>query len=104
MAIGFYHYFLLSALLFSIGLYGVLSRRNAVAILMSIEIMFNAVNVVMVATSRYLAPLGDATGHIFALFIITVAAAEAAVGLALIISIFRGRETVDIESINLMKW
>lgn len=95
---------MLSALLFSIGLYGVLSRRNAVAILMSIEIMFNAVNIVMVATSRYLAPAGDATGHVFALFIITVAAAEASVGLALIISIFRRRETVDIESINLMKW
>ena len=104
MALGFYHYFLLSALLFSIGLYGVLSRRNPVAILMSMEIMFNAVNIVMVAISRYLAPLGDTTGHIFALFIITVAAAEASVGLSLIISIFRRRETVDIESINLMKW
>lgn len=112
MALGFIHYFMLSAVLFSIGFYGVLSRRNAVAILMAIEIMFNAVNIAMVAISRHITPVGDPstgsgqalTGQVFAVFIITVAAAEATVGLALIIAIFRRRETVNIEEINLMKW
>lgn len=103
MLVSLNHYLVLSALLFGTGLYGVLARRNVVAILMSIEIMLNAVNVAFVALSRYVAAAG-VTGQIFAVFVITVAAAEAAVGLALIISIFRNRETVDVEQFDLMKW
>jgi len=103
MTIGLNHYLILSAVLFAIGLYGALSRRNAVAILMSIEIMLNAVNIAMVALSQYVVP-GLLTGQVFAVFIITVAAAEAAVGLAVIIAIYRRRQTVDVEQLDLMKW
>jgi NAD(P)H-quinone oxidoreductase subunit 4L len=101
--IGLNHYLVLSALLFVIGLYGALSRRNAIAILMSIELMLNGVNVALVAFSRYITPTLP-TGQVFALFVATVAAAEAAVGLAIVISIYRTRETVDVEKINLLKW
>jgi NAD(P)H-quinone oxidoreductase subunit 4L len=97
------HYLVLSAILFSIGLYGALAKRNAIVILMSIELMLNAVNIAMVAFSRYIVPL-LLTGQIFAIFIMVVAAAEAAVGLAIIIAIYRGRETVDATKVNLMKW
>jgi NADH:ubiquinone oxidoreductase subunit K len=103
MTIGLNHYLILAGVLFSIGLYGALSRRNAVAILMCIEIMLNAVNITMVAFSRYILPAA-LTGQIFAIFIMTVAAAEAAVGLAIFISIYRRRETVDVEQMDLMKW
>ncbi len=103
MSIGLEHYIILSAILFSIGLYGVFAKRNAVVILMSIEIMLNAVNIAMVAFSRYIVPLA-LTGQVFAIFIMVVAAAEAAVGLAIIIAIYRSRETVDATEINLMKW
>lgn len=101
MAIGLEHFLILSAVLFSIGLYGALAKRNAVVILMSIEIMLNAVNIAMVAFSRYGHLL---TGQVFAIFIMVVAAAEVAVGLALVIAIYRSRETVDAEKIDLMKW
>ncbi len=107
--IGLSHYLLLSAVLFSIGLYGALSKRNAIAVLMSIEILFNAVNVAAVAFARYIAPnsLESAqallTGQVFALFIITVAAAEVALGLAIVIVIYRNRESVDISRFNLMR-
>ena len=105
MDIGIEHYLVLSAVLFSIGLYGALAKRNAVAILMCIEIMLNAVNIAMVAFSRYLVPdVVVLTGHVFAIFIMTVAAAEAAVGLAIIIAIYRSRQSVDVEQIDLMKW
>ena len=103
MSIGLEHYLILSAILFSIGLYGVFAKRNAVVILMSIEIMLNAVNIAMVAFSRYIVPLA-LTGQVFAIFIMVVAAAEVAVGLAIIIAIYRSRETVDATEINLMKW
>jgi len=99
--IGLEHYLILSAVLFAIGIYGVLVKRNAVVILMSIEIMLNAVNIAMVAFSRYSALL---TGQVFAIFIMTVAAAEAAVGLAIIVAIYRSRKTVDVGEIDLMKW
>ncbi len=99
--IGLEHFLILSAILFSIGIYGVLVKRNAIAILMSIEIMLNAVNIAMVAFSRYLALL---TGQVFAIFIITVAAAEAAVGLAIVVAIYRSRRTVDVGEVDLMKW
>ncbi len=104
MDVTFNHYLVLSALLFSIGLYGSLSRRNAVAILMSIEIMLNAVNIALVAISRYVGASGQVTAQLFAVFVITVAAAEAAVALALLISLYRSRNTVDAEEINLMRW
>lgn len=96
-------YLLVAAALFAMGLYGVLARRNAVAILMSIELMLNAVNINLVAFWRYQAPEA-VTGQIFAIVVFAVAAAEAAVGLALIISIYRNRETVIAEDINLLKW
>jgi len=104
MHLGLEHYLILSALLFSIGLYGALSKRNAIVILMCVEIMLNAVNIAMVAFSRYLVP-GNVllTGQVFAIFIMTVAAAEAAVGLAIIISIYRIRRNVDVEEADSMK-
>jgi NADH:ubiquinone oxidoreductase subunit K len=101
------HFLVLGAVLFCIGLYGALAKRNAVAVLMGIEIMLNAVIITMVAFSfynripRYASLL---TGQIFAIFIITVAAAEAAVALAMIIAIYRKRSTVDVGEIDTMKW
>ena len=104
MNIGIEHYLILSAVLFSIGLYGALAKRNAVVILMCIELMLNAVNISMVAFSRYLVPdVVLLTGQVFAIFIMTVAAAEAAVGLAIIIAIYRSRKNVDVEQADLMK-
>jgi NADH:ubiquinone oxidoreductase subunit K len=103
MAVGLEHYLILSAVLFSIGLYGALAKRNAIVILMSIELMLNAVNIALVAFSRYITPL-LLTGQVFAIFVMVVAAAEVAVGLAIIISIYRYRETIDATMINLMKW
>ena len=102
MSVGLEHYLLLSVVLFSIGLYGALAKRNAIIILMCIEIMLNAVNIAMVAFSRYIVPM-MLTGQIFTIFIIVVAAAEAAVGLAIIIAIYRGRETIDATEVDLMK-
>jgi len=89
----------LSAVLFTIGVVGVLTRRNAIIIFMCVELMLNAVNLSFVAFSR----LYGATGQVFVVFVMTVAAAEAAVGLAIIISIFRHRQTVDLSNINLLK-
>ncbi len=103
MSIGLEHYLILSTILFSIGLYGALSKRNAIVILMSIEIMLNAVNIAMVAFSRFITPV-LLTGQVFVIFIIVVAAAEAAVGLAIIIAIYRSRETIESTKIDLMKW
>ncbi len=103
MSLGLEHYLILSAILFSIGLYGALTKRNAVIILMCIELMLNAVNITMVAFSRYIVPT-LLTGQIFAIFVMVVAAAEVAVGLAVILAIYRGRETIDATKINLMKW
>ncbi len=103
MAIGLEHYLILSTILFSIGLYGALAKRSAIVILMCIELMLNAVNIVMVAFSGYVVP-GLLTGHVFAIFIMVVAAAEAAVGLAIIMAIYRSRDTIDATQIDLMKW
>jgi len=103
MSVGLGHYLILSAVLFSIGLYGVLAKRNAVVILMCIEIMLNAVNIALVGFSRYVVPL-LLTGQIFAMFVIVVAAAEAAVGIAIIIAIYRSRQSVDVNKFDLMKW
>ena len=90
-----------SAVLFATGIYGVLARRNAVLVLMSIELMLNAVNVNLVAFSAYLHQL---TGQVFALFVITVAAAEIGIGLAIVILIYRNRETINVDEIDLLKW
>ncbi len=96
-------YLLVAAGMFALGIYGVLARRNAVAILMSIELMLNAVNINLVAFWRYMAPQAP-NGQVFAIFVFAVAAAEAAVGLALIISIYRTRETVVAEDVDMLKW
>lgn len=96
-------YLILGAALFCIGVYGVLARRNAVAILMSIELMLNAVNINLVAFWHYLTPT-QSSGMAFALIIFAVAAAEAAVGLALIISIYRRRQTVVAEDVDMLKF
>jgi NADH-quinone oxidoreductase subunit K len=96
-------FLIVAALLFCIGLYGALARRNAIGILMGIELMLNAVNINLIAFWRYITP-EVLTGQVFAIFVITVAAAEAAIGLALIISIFRNRETVIVEDVDMMKW
>ena len=95
-------YLILAAALFCIGVYGVLARRNAIAILMSVELMLNAVNINLVAFWRYLEPAG-ATGRAFALFVYAVAAAEVAVGLALVIAIWRTRNTVVLEDVDLLQ-
>jgi NADH:ubiquinone oxidoreductase subunit K len=101
-------FLILSAVMFAIGLFGALSKRNAVAILMSIEIMLNAVNITLVgfasAFVHHGALGGRLTGQVFAIFIITVAAAEASVALAMIIAIYRRRNTIDVGQINLMRW
>ena len=95
------YYLILSAVLFTVGVIGVLVRRNAIVIFMSIELMLNAVNLSLVAISRYLDSLD---GQIFVFFVMTVAAAEVAVGLAIIINLFRNKETVNVDEINIMKW
>jgi NADH:ubiquinone oxidoreductase subunit K len=96
-------YLIVAAALFCIGIYGVLARRNAVGILMGVELMLNAVNLNLVAFWRYLNPT-DVAGQAFALFVLVVAAAEAVVGLALIISVYRDRRSIDAEKIDLLKW
>ena len=96
-------YLTLAAALFSVGVYGVLARKNAVAILMGIELMLNAVNINLVAFWYYLTPQVP-SGQMFTIIVLSVAAAEAAVGLALIISIYRRRNTVVAEEIDLMRW
>jgi NADH-quinone oxidoreductase subunit K len=95
-------FLLVGAALFSIGAYGVLARRNAVAILMGVELMLNAVNINLVAFWRFKTPL-DMSGQAFAAFIFVVAAAETAVGLAIIIAIYRNRKTVQVEDIDLLR-
>ncbi len=96
-------YLIFAAALFSIGLYGVLARKNAIAILMGIELMLNAVNINLVAFWRY-GDLANIAGQAFAVIVFAVAAAEVAVGLALVISIYRRRNTVVAEELDLMKW
>ena len=91
----------LSALLFVLGALGALTRRNLIVILMSIELMLNAVNLALVAFSRQ---WGDLAGHVFVLMVIVVAAAEVAVGLGIVISLFRNRESVNVEDSSLLKW
>jgi NADH-quinone oxidoreductase subunit K len=94
-------YMLLAAVLFVIGTIGALTRRNGISIFLSIELMLNAVNLILVAYSRQ---LGDSTGQVIVFFVLAVAAAEAAVGLALFIAIFRHGHTIDVNRMNLMRW
>ncbi len=95
------HYTVLSAALFSIGVIGVLVRRNVIIIFMAIELMLNAVNINLVAHARYLENLA---GQVFVVFVIAVAAAEAAVGLGILLAFFRNKETVNIDEMNIMRW
>ncbi len=104
------HFLVLSAILFCIGLYGALARRNVITVLMSIEIMFNAVNIALVAFAKYVVPVGVEeqlgrmlTGQVFAIFVITVAAAEIALGLGIVIALYRNRETVDVSEASIMR-
>jgi len=93
-------FLLLAAVLFSLGVYGVLARRNAVLVLMSIELMLNAVNINLIAFGAFRA---DVTGQVFALFVIAIAAAEVGVGLAIVLLIFRNRASIDLDEVDLMK-
>ncbi|MBE9175047.1 NADH-quinone oxidoreductase subunit NuoK [Synechocystis salina LEGE 06155] len=94
---------ILAAALFCIGIYGLITSRNAVRVLMSIELLLNAVNINLMGFSNYLDP-SNIRGQVFAIFVITIAAAEAAVGLAIVLAIYRNRETTDMEQFNLLKW
>ena len=98
-----FYYLALAAILFSVGLFGVLTRRNVIGILMSLELMFNAANINFVAFNKYIITDG-LTGQIFAIFIIVVAAAEAVVGLAIVLLIYRNWQGIDMDHINIMKW
>lgn len=97
------YFLLLGAALFCIGIYGLVTSRNAVRVLMSIELLLNAVNLNLMGFSNFL-DSAEIKGQIFTIFVITVAAAEAAVGLAIILTIYRNRDTVDMEQFNLLKW
>lgn len=101
--IGLQHYLVLAAILFAIGMFGALSRSNAVGILLSIELMLNAVNVMLVAFAAYVNSAQALAGQLFAIFIMTVAAAEAAVGLAIVITVYRLRHTIQVDEIDLLK-
>jgi NADH-quinone oxidoreductase subunit K len=101
MTITIEYYLILSAFMFVVGVAGVLIRRNAIIVFMSIELMLNSANLTLVAYSSY---LGNSIGQLFVFFVMTVAAAEAAVGLAIIIAIFRNKLTVNIDEINILKW
>ena len=101
MDVGLSHYLTVAAILFTLGIFGIfLNRKNIIIILMSIELILLAVNINLVAFS---AELGDLTGQIFAMFVLTVAAAEAAIGLAILVAVFRNRGSIEVEDVNLMK-
>ena len=102
--IGLQHVLIVGALLFSIGLFVALSRRNAVGVLMGIELMLNSVNLNLVGFSRFVQSPRPIDGQVFAVFVITVAAAEAAVALALAVSIYRLRQSIDVDRMNILKW
>ncbi len=102
MTIGLIHYLALAAILFAIGLYGLFTKRNLIAILMCIELMLNAVNINLIAFNRFM-PQGDLTGQVMAIFSIMVGAAEVAIGLALAFRIFRDRGTLNVDEINRLK-
>jgi NADH-quinone oxidoreductase subunit K len=95
------YYLVLSAIIFTIGSVGVLTRRNAIIIFMSIELMLNSVNLTLIGFSTF---MGDEAGQIFVFFVMAVAAAEAAVGLAIVLALFRNKQTVYLDEVNLLKW
>lgn len=95
------YYLILSGVIFTIGAIGVLTRRNAIIIFMSIELMLNAVNLTLVSFSSF---MGDLNGQIFVFFVMAVAAAEAAIGLAIILALFRNKKTIYVDEVNLLKW
>lgn len=97
------YFLLLAAALFCIGIYGLITSHNAVRVLMCVELLLNAVNLNLMGFSNYLDPSGI-KGQVFAVFVITIAAAEAAVGLAIVLAIYRNRDTIDMERFNLLKW
>lgn len=101
--IGLNHYLILSALLFSIGIYGLVTRNNAFRVLMSIEVILNAININFVAFAHYIDPI-MVKGQVFSLFIMAIAAAEAAIGLALLLLIYRNRMNIKMDSFNTLKW
>jgi NADH-quinone oxidoreductase subunit K len=101
MQIPIEYYLVLSAFMFSTGIVGVLTRRNAIVVFMCVELMLNSANLTLITYSSY---LGDVGGQLFVFFVMAVAAAEAAVGLAIIIAIFRNKLTVNIDEINILKW
>jgi NADH-quinone oxidoreductase subunit K len=101
MTIPIEYYLILSAFMFVVGVAGVLTRRNAIIVFMSVELMLNSANLTFITFSSY---LGDSVGQLFVFFVMTVAAAEAAVGLAIIIALFRNKLTVNIDEINILKW
>ena len=101
MQIPIEYYLVLSAFMFSVGIVGVLTRRNAIIVFMCVELMLNSANLTLITYSSY---LGDVGGQLFVFFVMAVAAAEAAVGLAIIIAIFRNKLTVNIDEINILKW
>ena len=103
MVIQLQYILLLAAALFCIGIYGLITSRNAVRVLMSIELLLNSVNLNLMGFSNFLDP-DDIKGQVFTVFVLTVAAAEAAVGLAIILAIYRNRDTIDMEQFNLLKW
>jgi NAD(P)H-quinone oxidoreductase subunit 4L len=97
------HYIFLATTLFVIGLWGVISSRNVIRVLMCAELMLNAVNINLVAFNNYVHP-NELSGQVFSIFVLTVSAAEAALGLAIVIALFRSRQTADMEKLNLLKW
>jgi NADH-quinone oxidoreductase subunit K len=99
--VGTVHYLALSAILLVIGVLGVMLRRNAVVVMMSLELILNAVNINLIAFSKH---LEQAQGQVFAIFVVVVAVAEAAVGLGILIALFRNKETVQVDEIDLLKW
>ncbi len=104
MSVDLEHYLVIGGILFAVGLYLTLSKRNFVAVLMGIELMFNAVNLTFVAFSRFVESPNPLSGHVFVVFVITVAAAEAAVAMALAVLLYRVRDTIDVDRIDLLKW
>lgn len=103
MSVGIEHFLAVGALLFCLGMLVALSKRNAIGVLMGVEMMLNSVNLTLITFSRFTTSPRPITGQVFAVFVITVAAAEAAVALALAVSVYRNRETVDVDRINLLK-
>jgi NADH:ubiquinone oxidoreductase subunit K len=104
MEITLEHYLIVGAILFGVGLYLALAKRNFIGVLMGIEMMFNAVNLTFISFSRFIESPTPLSGHVFVVFTITVSAAEAAVALALAVMVYRTRDTIDVDRIDLLKW